>query len=107
LVSFSTAKNQDFGTPQQIQILSLGRVISQPWEAILHYTSTQQKRRTIKSGIDLTLGIIPHLLQVDFDLLFLAYLIHVFRISELFCKAIKLRLEDEPRVRLWRLFHIM
>jgi hypothetical protein len=56
LVSFSKAENQDFGTPQQIRILSLGRVISQPWEAILHYTSTQQERKTMKSGIDLIFG---------------------------------------------------
>jgi hypothetical protein len=53
---FQRQKYRDFGTPQQIRILSLGRVISQPWEAILHYTSTQQERKTMKSGIDLIFG---------------------------------------------------
>jgi len=62
----------------------------------LHQQSTREK-----SGIDLILGIIPHLLQSDFDLLFLADLIHVFRISELLCKAIKLRIEDKLKVRFW------
>ena len=46
-------------------------------------------------------GSIPLLLQLNFDLLFLLYLILVFRILELFCNAIKLRIEDEPRVRFW------
>jgi hypothetical protein len=55
-------------------------------------------------GLTSLLGIIPHLLQSDFDLLFLAYLIHVFRISELLCKAIKLRIEYEPGVRFWVLY---
>jgi hypothetical protein len=53
---FQRQKYRDFGTPQEIRILPLGRVISQPWKAILHYTSTQQERRTRKYGIDLTFG---------------------------------------------------
>jgi hypothetical protein len=46
-------------------------------------------------------GSIPHILQLNFELLFLVYLILVFRILELLCNAIKLRIEDEPRVRFW------
>ena len=42
--------------------------------------------------------------KLNFDFLSLAYLIHAFRISKLHCKAIKLKIEDELRVRLWRLF---
>jgi hypothetical protein len=80
LVPFSKAENQDFCTPQQIRILSLGRVITQPWKAILHCTRTLQDMKTMKCGIDLILRIIPYLLQVSFDFLFLAYLIHYFRI---------------------------
>jgi hypothetical protein len=63
----------------------------------LSCTTPTLKKRGGPENLGLTslLGIIPHLLQVDFDLLFLAYLIHVFRISELFCKAIKPGLEDK------------
>jgi hypothetical protein len=55
----------------------------------------------MKSGIASFWGSIPLLLQLNFDLLFLVYLILVFRILELLCNAIKLRIEDEPRVRFW------
>jgi type 1 glutamine amidotransferase len=55
-----------FCTSQQIQIVSLGRVITQPWKDILHYTMTLQDMKTMKCGIDLILGIIPYLLQTEF-----------------------------------------
>jgi hypothetical protein len=101
---FNKTENQDTLPPQQIRIclyleshhLALGGYPA------LHQQSTREKDQ--KSGIDLILGIIPHLLQLNFELLFLVYLILVFRISELLCKAIKLRIEDEPRVRFWVLY---
>jgi hypothetical protein len=62
----------------------------------LHQQSTERNM-----GFDLILGSIPLLLQLNFDLLFLVYLILVFRILELFCNAIKLRIEDELGVRFW------
>ena len=36
--------------------------------------------------------------------IFSAYLIHAFRISKLHCKAIKLKVEEELRVRFWILY---
>jgi hypothetical protein len=73
------------------------------WEpllkAILHYTRTLQDPKTMKCGIDLILRIIPYLLQLSFNFLSLAYLIHSFRISKLYCKAIKLKTEDELKVQ--------
>jgi hypothetical protein len=107
LVPILVETNWIFCTSQQIRIVSLGRVINQPWKAILHCTRTLQDMKTMKCGIDLILRIIPYLLQTNFDFLSLAYLIHAFRISKLYCKAIKLKVEDELRVRLWRLFQIL
>ena len=63
-----------------------------------------KRERPWNLGLTSFLGIIPHLLQLNFYLPSLAYLIHVFRISELLCKAIKLRIEYEPRVRFWVLY---
>jgi hypothetical protein len=58
----------------------------------LHQQSTERNL-----GLTSFWGSIPLLLQLNFDLLFLVYLILVFRILELLCNAIKLRIEDEPR----------
>ena len=71
----------------------------------LFYTAPTINRE--KSGIDLILRKHPTYFATDFDLLFLVDLIHVFRILELFCKVIKRRLEDEPRVRFWVLHAIV
>jgi hypothetical protein len=62
----------------------------------LHQQSTERNL-----GLTSFWGSIPLLLQLNFELLFLVYLILVFRILELLCNAIKLRIEDEPRVRFW------
>jgi hypothetical protein len=45
---------------------SLGRVTSQPWEAVLHFTNSQQKKEIMKSGIDLILGDYPTYLATEF-----------------------------------------
>jgi hypothetical protein len=66
LVPFSKAENQGFCTPQQIRILSLGRVINQPWKAILHCTGTLQDLKTMECGFDLIFRTIPYLLQTEF-----------------------------------------
>jgi hypothetical protein len=62
----------------------------------LHQQSTERNL-----GLASFWGSIPLLLQLNFELLCLVYLILVFRILELLCNAIKLRIEDEPRVRFW------
>jgi hypothetical protein len=58
----------------------------------LHQQSTERNL-----GLTSFWGSIPLILQLNFDLLFLVYLILVFRILELLCNAINLRIEDEPR----------
>jgi hypothetical protein len=65
----------------------------------MFYTAPTINRE--KSGIDLILRKHPTYFATDFDLLFLVDLIHVFKILELFCNAINIRIEDEPRVRFW------
>ena len=59
-------ENQDILPPQQIQILPLGRVTSQPWEVVLHFTNSQQEKEIMKSGIDLILGDYPTYLATEF-----------------------------------------
>ena len=77
-------------------LVSLGR---------LCFTSptVNKRKRSWNLGLTSFLGIIPHIWQLNFDLLFLDDLIHVFRILELFCNSINIRIEDEPRVRFWML----
>jgi hypothetical protein len=40
----------------RFEFVSLGRVITHPWKAILHCTITLQEMKTMKSGIDLIFG---------------------------------------------------
>jgi hypothetical protein len=55
-----------FAHLNKFEFVSLGRVITQPWKAILHCTMTLQDMKTMKCGIDLILRIIPYLLQNEF-----------------------------------------
>ena len=55
----------------------------------LHQQSTERNL-----GLSSFWGSIPLLLQLNFELLFLVYLIHIFRIWEHLVKAIKLHSED-------------
>ena len=56
LASLTKTENQDSFSHKQIRIYLSWRVSIQPWDAILHYTNTQEERRTRKSGIDLNFG---------------------------------------------------
>jgi hypothetical protein len=59
-------RKSDILPPQQIRISPLGRVTSQPWEAVLHFTNSQQEKEIMKSGIDLILGDYPTYLATEF-----------------------------------------
>jgi hypothetical protein len=83
---FSKAKFQGFLLISTNSNLSL---LESQHPALGGYPALHQQSTREKSGIDLILGIIPHLLQSDFDLLFLADLIHVFRICSTVCKGYK------------------
>ena len=78
---FSTSANSNFSSWKSHQ-LALGGCFA------LHQQLTERNL-----GFALFWGSIPLLLQLNFDLLFLVYLILVFRILELPCDAIKLKVE--------------
>jgi hypothetical protein len=80
LITFGIFSRQNFRDCLLISTNSNLSLLESQHPALGGYPALHQQSTREKSGIDLILGIIPHLLQSDFDLLFLADLIHIFRI---------------------------
>ena len=89
-LSFGHFLRQSIRNEQNISSNSNLSLLESQHPALGGYPALHQQSTREKSGIDLILGIIPHLLQSDFDLLFLADLIHIFRICATVCKGYKI-----------------